>query len=107
MGRRTCSGTHGPDRAAVVVEFQAGVLERQAAIVEQPPDFLLRILHQVLVDDAVDAAGQGGVEVIQQLDIVAIIAPEIGEVVGERLPLVEMLLERREAGAERVAAGRR
>ena len=72
--------------------------------VEQRADLGLRIVDQRLVDDAVDPARQDRVEMRHQRDIVAIIAAELGQVVGEALAAGEMLLEVGEAAGERVAA---
>ena len=44
--------------ALVFVEAQAAGLERQAAVFQQAAHFGFRVLDQVLVEDAVDAAGQ-------------------------------------------------
>jgi hypothetical protein len=45
------------------------------------------------MDDTADAPGQHPVEVGHQLDIVAIVSAQVGQVIGEGLALGEVLLE--------------
>ena len=59
-------GTGGAHGAVGFVEGEAGLLERQPAIVEQRADFRLGIVDHPLVDHAVHAAGQHGVEMGHQ-----------------------------------------
>ena len=60
------------------------ILERQAAVVEQPAHLRLRIVDEPFVDDAVYASGQHGVEVRHQIDVVAVVATQLGQVVAHR-----------------------
>src|SRR3569833_3084496 len=87
----------------VLVEAQAPRLEGQAAILEQPPHFGLGVLDQRLVMDAMHSAGQYGIEVRHELDVVDVIAADVVEVVAEALAPGEMLFESREAISQRVA----
>ena len=86
------------------MEIEAGGLVGQVEIVEQPAYLRLRIRDKALVHDAIDAPGQHRVEMVEQLDIVAIIMAEIGQIVGEGLAAREMLLVVRPAAGERRAA---
>jgi hypothetical protein len=71
-------GTHSPYRSVVLVEFEAGLFERQAAVVQQTPNLALGVRDKVLVNDAVDASRQHFVEMTHQLDVVAVIEAKIG-----------------------------
>ena len=86
----------------VLIESQALLLERQAAIGEQAPNLGSVSSIMRLVEYAMHTAGQDRIDVCHQIDIVAVVAAEIREVVGEVLTAGEMLLECREAAAERM-----
>src|SRR5579872_4587627 len=94
-------GAHG---TLVFVEAQAPLLERQAAIFQQPAHLALGVLHQRLIVDAMDTPGQHGIEVRHELDVVAVIAADVGQVITEMLPAGEMLFEYRESASERMPA---
>src|SRR5579862_27226 len=96
-------GAGGAHRALGFVEAQALLLERQPAMVEQAADLRFRLGDHVLVQDAMHAAGQHGVEMRHQARIVAPIAAEIAEVVAEGLAAREMLLEVGQAARHRMA----
>jgi hypothetical protein len=95
----------GADSTLGFVEAQACLFEVQPAGAEQGADLGLRVLDHMLIDDAVDAARQDVVDMGHQPDVVAIIAPQIRQIVSEGLALGEMLLEVGEAARQRVAAG--
>jgi hypothetical protein len=97
-------GTHGPYRTVVLVEFEAGLFERQAAIVQQTPNLAFGVCDQVLVNDAVDASWQYFVEVSHQLDIVAVIEAKIGKAIGECVAPREVLFERGKARSHGMAS---
>src|SRR5262249_21916877 len=67
--------------AGILVEAQAALFERQAAVVEQPTHFAFSVLDHRLVNDTVDPAGQHLVEVGHERDVVAVVAAEVVEVV--------------------------
>src|SRR3569833_1114616 len=93
----------GAHSAFVLVDAQAPRLEGQAAILEQPPHFGLGVLDQRLVMDAMHSAGQYGIEVRHELDVVDVIAADVVEGVAEALAPGEMLFESGEAISQRVA----
>ena len=95
-------GTRRAHRPIVLEEAQAPRLERQAAVVQQPPHFGLGIVDQGFVGDAVDAPGQCPVEVRHQPDVVAVVTADVVEAVTEVLAARELLLEQREAAGQRV-----
>ena len=78
IGRRTCSELAVRTARVVLVEAQAGGLERQAEEVEQRAHLGLGVVDQSLVDHAVDAARQHRVEVRHQPHIVGVIAADVG-----------------------------
>src|SRR6202034_2118763 len=92
-------------RALVLVEAQAGGLERQRAMPEELADLCLGVVDQPLVKHAMHAPGQHRVEMRHEGDVVAVVAAEVVEPVGEVLAACEVLLEAREAAAERMTAG--
>ena len=98
-------GARRAHRTLVLEEAQAARLERQTAVVEQPAHLGLGVLDHALVDDAVDASRQHRVEVRHELDVVAIEAAHVREVVAEVLAARVVLLEVREAAGQRMAAG--
>ena len=64
------------DGALGLEKSQAIFVERNADIIEQAPHLPLEILDEVVVDQAVDAAGQNLIEVTHRRDIIGIdIAP--------------------------------
>src|SRR5215469_4860272 len=98
-------GARGAHRALVLIEPEAPRFEREAAILEQAAYLPLGVLDHGLVQHAVHAPRQHRVEMRHEADVVAVVAAEILEVVGEALAVRELLLEARETAAERVAAG--
>jgi hypothetical protein len=75
-------GAHG---AVVLVEAQAGVLEGQAAVVEQAAHLASVSSTMRLVDTRWTRPGSTRVEVRHQRDVVAVVAAEVVEVVREVL----------------------
>ena len=94
-------------RPIVFVEPKARVLERQAAILEQPAHLGFGVVDHRFVENAVNAARQHGIDMGHQLHVVAIVAADVIETIGEILAAREMLLESGEAAAERDGAARR
>ena len=86
------------------VELDARVLERQTAVLEQASHAALEIGQHILVLHAQHATRQGMVEMVHELDIGAVIAADVFEVVGEGVPVGVELLEVAEAAVHRIAA---
>jgi len=95
-------GADGPHRACVLIEPQTRRLEVEPTIVQKSPHLGLYGLDQILIDDPVHPTGQHLIYVRHQRHIVRIVSPKIGQIVGEALPLREMLLEGGEAGRHRM-----
>ncbi len=95
-------GTHGP---LVFIEAQALLLERQSAVIEEPANLGLGVLDRGLVEYAMHPARENRIDVSHQINVITVVAAEIGEVVREVLAAGEMLLERRKAAAERMPPG--
>src|SRR4029079_4982273 len=86
----------------VLEEAQASVFERQAAVVQQAAHFVFRVRHQLLIDHAMDAARQYGIEMPHQVNIIAVVASDSVESVTETLTVREVLLEAGKTAAERM-----
>src|SRR5580704_17879152 len=83
---------------------QACLLKRQAAVIEQPACFHLRVGDQILVEHPLNSARQYLVEMGHQSDIVAIVKADIGEIVGWPEPGGKKLLEVRETASKGMPA---
>ena len=92
---------HRPFR---LVEVHAGLFEGQAAMVENTADFAFEIGHDILMLNAQDLAGQHRVPMVHQVDIAAIIVPDILQAVAELLAFGEELLEAGKTAGHRLAA---
>src|SRR5215472_9493367 len=90
-------------RTRGLVLAEAGRLERQAAVFEQPADIRFRIAYQLLVLDVQDLTRQDRVPVIHQRQVAAVVPAEILEVVAEGLAGGEVLPERAEARIHRMS----
>lgn len=97
--------TGGSDGPFVPVVAQAGRLEIETAIIQHLPDFDLRVLYKLFIDDSVDAAGHDGVKVGHKPDIVAVMGSDVFQIETEGLPSGEMLLESRKAAGKGVSTG--
>jgi len=93
MGCRNLFGACRADRALVVIKLQAARLERQAAVGQEPADLRFRILDHPLIKHPVNAAGQDGIEMGHELHIVAVIAADVLQPIGEVLAPRKMLFE--------------
>src|SRR5579862_2044616 len=98
-------GAWGAHRALVLVEAQAAAFKRQAAMLEQRAHLRLGVGDHRFVVHAVHAAWEHVRKVLHQRDVVTVVAADVLEREGEILSAGEMLLEAREATAERVAPG--
>src|ERR1019366_7490953 len=98
-------GPGGAPRPVVLIKSHAPLLERQRTVLEEPANLGLGVLDHGFVEYTMYAARQHPINVGHQVDVVAIIAPEIGEVIGKTLAAGELLFERREAAAERMPSG--
>src|SRR3984957_21332720 len=98
-------GTRRAHRSVVLVETQAALLERQPAVLEQPANFALRVLDHGFVEHAMNTAGQHGIDVRHESQVVGVVPAEIGKIVGKTLAPGKMLLECREAAAKWMPAG--
>src|SRR5689334_4286401 len=94
----------GANGALSLVEFEYLGLEVQTAMVEQASDLGFGVVHHTLVEDAVDAPRQHGVDMRHQPDVIGIISADVTEIVAEVLPAREMLPEIGKAAAQRVAS---
>src|SRR5688572_14156766 len=97
-------GAGGADGPLVLVELEHGGLEFQAAVGQQAAHLGLGILHHVLVEHAVHPPGQHLVEMRHELYVIAVVPPDLGQVVRKTLPAREMLLEAGQAAAQRMPA---
>src|SRR5579863_6820365 len=95
-------GTHG---ALVLVEAQAAAFKRQAAVLKQRAHLHLGVGDHRFVIHTVHAAGEHVRKVLHQRGVITVVAADVLERVGEILSTGEVLLEAREATAERVAPG--
>ena len=86
-------GTGGADAAPVLVEIEAGLFERQAAIVQNAPNLALKILDHVFMLHAQHPARQRRIPVLHQVKIGAVIAGYVLDAVGKLLPLGEELFQ--------------
>ncbi len=68
-----------------LVEVDAGSLEFEAAVVQDPPHAAFEVVDDVLVLHAQDATGQHRVPMIHQAYVQRVIAPDVFEAVGELL----------------------
>ncbi len=96
-------GARGPHRPLRLVEAQAGLLERQAAVVEDAAHLRLEVPDRLLVVHVQHLARQDAVPVLHGLVVLAVIERELVHVVGEVLALAEQLLVAAEAAVERMA----
>ena len=76
-------------------------LERQAAKIEQGPNFGLGVIDHPFINDAMDLARLHPIDVGHQPDIVAIVGRQVLEIVGKALAAGEVLLEVRKAAASK------
>jgi hypothetical protein len=97
-------GTWRAHGSVVLEEAHAPFLKIQPARRKEATNFRLRIGHKFFVDDPVHAAREHGIEVRHELDVTAVVPPDIGEIVGECLPCGPVLLEIREAARQRMTA---
>src|SRR5437588_802648 len=86
------------------VKAQAFLFEGHGTIFEQPADLFFGITDDILIEDAVYPARQHRIEMRHQLDVVAIVAAHIAEIVGGTYAAGEVLLEIGKAAGERVTA---
>src|SRR5512134_2275752 len=93
-------GAGSANRPLVLVETKHALLERQAAVVEQAAHLTLGVLDHVLVEHTMHPPRQNGIEVGHEFDVVAVVATEFSQVIGEILAAREVLLEAGEAAAE-------
>ena len=103
MGSRTCSELAVRIARLVSQKPQAGVLERQAAKLEQPPRLAGLVGHDVLVLHVQHAPGQHRAPVRHHPFVFEVVLAELREVVGEGLAARKQLPEARQAGVNRVA----
>ena len=73
-------------------------------MIEQAAHLALGIGDHRFVVDAVNPTRQHRVDMVHQRDVIGVIAAHFGEIVRERLPAREMLLEVGKAAGERMAA---
>src|SRR5207237_8799748 len=92
-GQAHLLGARRAHRPRILVKAQAGFLEWQSAIAEQPANFTFDVFDQPLVENTVDEARQHGVEMRHQRHIVAVVAGDVLKIVAESLSAREMLLE--------------
>src|SRR6266478_5448468 len=97
-------GTRGSDAALGLVELNAGRLERQFAVVEDPADAALQIPDHVLVVHAQDPPGQDFLPVRHDLEVGSVVSGDVVDAVAELLATVKELLEVAEAAGHRLAA---
>ena len=87
------------------MEIEAGGVILYPDKGQQAAHLAVEIVDQLLVDDAVDAAGVNPLEMGDQAEIVAIISANRRQIVGECRARPVILLEIGETGGERMAAG--
>src|SRR3974390_246460 len=95
-------GTRGTHGALVFIESQSLLLERQSAVIKQPANLAFGVIDRGFIEYAMHPARQNRIDVRHQFDAITVVAAKIGKGVGKVLAAGEMLLERREAAAERV-----
>src|SRR5256885_8554430 len=98
-------GTCRADTALGLVELEARRLKVEPDEVQNPSNLMLEVVDQLLVLHAQDSARQDRVPVGHDLDVGAVVAPEVLEAVSELLPRRKQLFEVAEAAGERLAAG--
>jgi hypothetical protein len=91
--------------AVGLVELHAALLERQAAMREDPAYLLLQIRHCLLVMDVQDLARQHAMPMLRRLMILSVVFGELHHVVREVLALAEKLLIGAETAVEGMAPG--
>src|SRR5207342_2215409 len=97
-------GAGCPNRALVVLEIEACLIERQAEPIEQRANSCFGFGNQFLVDHPDHPARRNPVEMIHHPDIVGIERADVGEIVAEALAGGEVLAKVRKATGHRVAA---
>src|SRR4029077_4165531 len=78
-------------------------LELQAAEIEHAPHAALKIIDDVLVEDAQDAPRQHAIPMAHQLKVGAVVTRDVLDAVGEFLAVREQLLEIAETTGHRLA----
>src|SRR4029077_7283228 len=87
-----------------LVDEDALGLERQSAEIEHASHVALEVLDHVLVDYAQNAPGKHAIPMAHELEVRAGVARNLGDAVGEFLPVREELLEIAEAARHRLAS---
>ncbi len=87
------------------MEVEAGLLEGQAAEVQDAPHLGFQVVDHVLVHHAQDEAGDHPVPVVHQPYIGPVVAPHFLQAVSELLTLAEQLFEATETAGHGVAPG--
>src|SRR5271168_398100 len=86
-------GTRRLNAATILEETQAPLFERQTAIFKEAAHLTRQILNYVLIIDAMNSPGEYCIEMRHQIDVVAVIASQVRQIVGEALTSRKMLLE--------------
>src|SRR5690606_35633965 len=86
-------GARRENRPRVLVEAQAGLVEWQAEMIQEPSDLPFEIVHQLLVQHTVNAAGPQAIEMRHRLYVVAEVAAELLEARAEIDRATEVLGE--------------